>query len=174
MSPVLNHDYSPTQCQSVPFLKKGAAARWRLRPTVSSAPVAWPYSQRCAGLRLYKKVTAPRPDSPQSRTYARVAAKRVNTRLAVLHAPDVQRGGSVELDLRPFQVADFTSPQTVSKRDQDQGAISVAVAPLPGLLDQLFDFGRCQIFAGTKLCIRWAGHAASRNPHAQYVRLRHA
>jgi hypothetical protein len=37
--------------------------------------------------------------------------------------------------------------------DQDQGAIAVAVAPLPRLLHELFDFGRRQVFAGTKFGI---------------------
>jgi hypothetical protein len=70
------------------------------------------------------------------------AANRVNARLAILDAPDVQRGRPAELDLRPFQVADFTSPQPVPERDQDQGRVPVTVAPMPSLLDELFDFGR--------------------------------
>ena len=36
-----------------------------------------------------------------------VAPKRVDARLAILDAPDVQRSRSAELDLRPFQIADF-------------------------------------------------------------------
>lgn len=36
-----------------------------------------------------------------------VATKRVNARLAVLDAPDVQRDRPAELDLRAFQIADF-------------------------------------------------------------------
>ena len=40
--------------------------------------------------------------------------------------------------------------------DQNQGPIPVGVATLPRPLDQLFDFGRRQIFAGPKLGIWWA------------------
>ena len=42
------------------------------------------------------------------------------------------------------------------KGRQDQGCVPVAIAPLPRLLHQLFDFGRRQIFTGAKLGIWWA------------------
>jgi hypothetical protein len=35
---------------------------------------------------------------------------------------------TAQLDLRPFQIADFRGPQTMPKGDQDQGRIAVSVA----------------------------------------------
>ena len=75
-----------------------------------------------------------------------IAPQRVNGRLARLDAPDVKASRSAEFDLTPFQVANFSSPQTMAERDQDQGGITVTVSTLPRLLRELFDFRERQIF----------------------------
>ena len=82
-----------------------------------------------------------------------VATKRVNAWLAILDAPDVERCGPAELDMAPFQIANLRGPEAVPKGGQDQGRVPVPVATLARLLDELLDFGRRQIFAGTELRI---------------------
>jgi hypothetical protein len=46
-----------------------------------------------------------------------VAAKRVDARLAILDAPDMQGGGPAELDLGPFKIANLSRPQPMPKSD---------------------------------------------------------
>ena len=43
---------------------------------------------------------------------------------------------SVELHLRPFQIADLGSPQPVPEGDQDQGSVRVTVAAVLGRLHE--------------------------------------
>lgn len=77
----------------------------------------------------------------------------MKARLAVLDTPDVDGGRSAKLDLRPLQIAYLGSSQAMPKSSQDQRSVPVAIPPLPRFFDQLFDLGRRQIFAGTKLGI---------------------
>jgi len=71
-----------------------------------------------------------------------IAADRMGCRLAILDAPDVQRGG-LEIDLRPFQVASLDSTQTMPVNDEDERAIAVRVAARFGGLNQFVDLGGC-------------------------------
>jgi hypothetical protein len=82
-----------------------------------------------------------------------LAAEWMNRRLAVLDPADMQGSGPAELNLAPFQIANLAGPQAVSEGNQDQGSVPVAVPPLSRLLDQLFDLGRRQVFAGPQLGI---------------------
>src|ERR1700686_237495 len=45
-----------------------------------------------------------------------------------------------------FEIANLDSPQTVPEGDQHQRGVAMAVAALPRLLHELFDFGLSQIF----------------------------
>ena len=47
-----------------------------------------------------------------------VTAQRMRTRLAVLGAAHVQRGGAAELDLAPFEIDDFAGAQAVTIGDR--------------------------------------------------------
>jgi hypothetical protein len=64
-----------------------------------------------------------------------IATKRMHRGLAILDTPDMQGSRSPQLDLRPFQIADFGSPQAVPERDQDQRSVAVTISAVPSSLD---------------------------------------
>jgi hypothetical protein len=66
-----------------------------------------------------------------------VAAKRVNARLAILDAPDVQGGGPAELHLGFIPDRRYPSAQAMTERNQDQRSIAVTITPIARRLDQL-------------------------------------
>jgi hypothetical protein len=76
-----------------------------------------------------------------------LATQRMHARLSILGSPHMQRCRPAELNLGPFQVADFRCPQAMPEGDQDQRCVTVTVATIPGGLDQLLDLGRRQVFA---------------------------
>jgi hypothetical protein len=54
-----------------------------------------------------------------------------------------------QFNLRPLQIAQFRSPQTMPIADQDHSRVPMAVAAgLPGSRHQPLDLGRRQILAG--------------------------
>jgi hypothetical protein len=58
-----------------------------------------------------------------------VAADWMSSRLAIFGAAHMQGGGAVKFDLGPFQVAQLDRPQSVPVRHEDQGRITMPVAP---------------------------------------------
>src|SRR5215831_9266279 len=82
-----------------------------------------------------------------------IASDGVDCGLAVLRPADVQRRIAAPFNLRPLEIGDLNSPQTVPESNQDQRSVPVAVAPQLGGGDQLLDLGRGQVFAGAHLSV---------------------
>jgi hypothetical protein len=57
-----------------------------------------------------------------------IAPNRVSRGLAILHAADMQRRRSAELDLGPFQVGNLRRPKPMAERHEDERGIAVTVA----------------------------------------------
>src|SRR6185437_8140915 len=84
-----------------------------------------------------------------------VAAERVNARLAILDPADMQGRRSAELHLRPFQVADFRSPQAMPEGNQHRRRVPMPPATIPRRLNQLLDLGWRQVLARAQVRIGW-------------------
>ena len=91
--------------------------------------------RRCVGERL-----AQRRQHPQL-----IAPDRVNTGLAALGPPDMQRGRSPKLHLRPFQLAGLLGAQAVTVDHKDQGGVPMPPAARLRRLEQLLDLGGQQV-----------------------------
>jgi hypothetical protein len=85
-----------------------------------------------------------------------IAEQRMGTRGAVLDPAHVEYG-TIEVDLVPTQVADFSCPQPMAEGDQDHGRVPVTVAIVLRGLDQGLDLARREMLAGAKLGIRSPG-----------------
>ena len=64
---------------------------------------------------------------------------RINTRRPVFGPADMQSTRR-RLDLRPLEVAQLGSPETVAVADQDHGCVMAPAAALPGGGHQPLDF----------------------------------
>ena len=85
-----------------------------------------------------------------------VAADRMGCWLAVLGAADVQGGGAIKFDLRPFQIANLDRAQPVPVGHEDQCCVTMPIAALAGSPDKRFDFRwRLGTHAGAIRCC-WA------------------
>jgi len=82
-----------------------------------------------------------------------ITADRMGGRLAILHAPNMQGRGPIELDLRPFQITYLDSPQSVSVGYEYQRRVTMPVAPLASSPNKRFDLGGRQILPRTQFAI---------------------
>jgi hypothetical protein len=64
--------------------------------------------------------------------------------LQIFARRDMERDGSAELDLAPFEIGDLARAQAVAIADEDQRRVSMAVAASAGRADEFFDLGRRQ------------------------------
>src|SRR5262245_31632547 len=82
-----------------------------------------------------------------------VAADRVRRRLAILGPPNVQSGGAIKFDLRPFQIANLDGTQAVPVSHQDQSRVSMPIAAFAGGPDKRFDLRWRQILTRPQFAI---------------------
>src|SRR5271168_4238811 len=81
----------------------------------------------------------------------------MNRWLALLRPADMQGGRATELNLAPFQFAGLLGSEAMAIGHHDQAGVPKSPAALLGLLDQLFDLGRRQVFAAAYIGIRLPG-----------------
>src|SRR5262245_55393265 len=74
---------------------------------------------------------------------------------AVLGPADVH-AALIELDLMPLEITGLGGPQSMTVGDQDHGRVSMSVATvLAGIVHELFDFARGQIFPNCTVYSVW-------------------
>ena len=81
-----------------------------------------------------------------------IAPDRVNTGLAALGPPDMQRGRSPRLHLRPLQLAGLLGAQAVTVGPQGSGRRPDAPAARLRRLEQLLDLGGQQVSGRLGVC----------------------
>ncbi len=81
-----------------------------------------------------------------------IAPDRVNTGLAALGPPDMQRGRSPKLHLRPLQLAGLLGAQAVTVGPQGSGWRPDAPAARLRRLEQLLDLGGQQVSGRLGVC----------------------